>query len=76
MVRIFPFLIDAREAPAVASISSQQLLGDSNSLHVAGPFIDSTDFGVAIEFLNRIVLRKPDSPEDLYSGRRDLFGDL
>ena len=36
--------------------SPRQLFGDGKPLHVAGAFIDTTDLGVAIELLHRIVL--------------------
>jgi hypothetical protein len=36
----------------------QQLLGDGQSLHVAGTFVDPADFGIAIQLFDRVILGK------------------
>src|SRR5216683_2649068 len=41
----------------------KHLLGDGDSLHVAGAFIDPADFGVTIQLFDRIVLGKSDAAQ-------------
>ena len=55
---------------------SEQLLGDGQSLHVAGALVDPADLGVAVQLFDRVVLGKADAAEDLDGSRGHLFGDL
>src|SRR3954454_14743641 len=49
---------------------------DEHALHIAGSLVDSTDFGVAVEFFNRVILCKTYPAKNLFCAGRYGFCDL
>jgi len=60
---------------ACKSLSHHQLC-NRPQLHVRRTFIDLADLGIAIQLLDRIVLRVPVPAEELHGQRRDALGHL
>lgn len=53
----------------------QNFFGNRNALHIAGAFVDSADFGVAVEFFDGALLGEADAAEDFNGLAGDVFGD-
>lgn len=53
----------------------QNFFGNRNTLHIAGAFVDSADFGVAVEFFDGALLGEADAAEDFDGLAGDIFGD-
>src|ERR1019366_1017961 len=56
--------------------SPQNSLRDGQPLHVAGTLVDAADFGIAVQLLDRIILGKSHSAEDLDGARGNPLGHL
>jgi hypothetical protein len=44
-------------------VAAEKLFRDRELLHIAGAFVDSSDFGIAIELLDGVIFRETDAAE-------------
>src|ERR1700722_12707002 len=54
----------------------QNSLRDGQPLHGAGAFIDSADFGIAVQLFDRVILSESHAAEDLDGSRGYSLGHL
>src|SRR5207247_9607504 len=66
------FIVPPSDSPTVrlSVVSLEQQLRNRTELHVAGAFINRPDLRVAIELLDRVLLRVPVADEQFHAKRR------